>query len=210
MSTLVLSPTTQSEKDTRPTLIPSAKNLSELRVLRMPEGGIDRLSFVVWDTIEVLGMGEDTVELRGHYIIERANPTDADWANASVDIVMREMKVTGFSEKFGHITASVNHGIGRQSRGQVRPGTVYPGIEDSPKLCEMEGYMKFDLPSVPITVFNKEPIQLRHHITHIPPIGQGGGTQGRVAVDLYPITDPDGPPVAILRQVKTHIGGWLK
>jgi hypothetical protein len=209
MSTLVLDPKTQSGQGTTSGLIPSAKTLSDLRVLAMPEGGTDRLSFLVWDTIEVLGLGEDTVELRGHYIIERANPTASDWASASVDIVMREMRVTGLSQKFGPINASVNHGIGKQSRGQVRPGTIYPGVADSPKLCEMEGYMMFELPSVPITVFNKEPILLRHSITHIPPVGQGGGTQGRVAIDLYPTTDPDGPPVAVLRQVKTHIGGWL-
>jgi hypothetical protein len=210
MSAVVLDPNTLAEQTTTSALIPSAKSLSELRVLAMPEAGTDRLNFIVWDTIEVMGVGEDTVELRGHYIIERATPTSGDWADASVDIVMREMSVTGYSVKFGPINASVNHSIGKPSRGQVRAGTVYPGIADSPKLCEMEGYMKFELPGVPITVFNKEPILLRHHITHIPPIGQGGGTQGRVAVDLYPLTDPDGPPVAVLRQVKTHIGGWQK
>ena len=58
------------------------------------------------------------------------------------------------------------------------------------------------------TLFNKEPIVLRHTITHIPPIGQGGGTQGRVAVNLYRSDDPEAPPLAILREVKTHIGMW--
>jgi len=209
MSTLVLNPETLSERDTKLTLIPSAKSLSELRVLAMPEGGIDRLSFMVWDTIEVLGFGVDTVELQGHYIIERANPTAPDWAAASVDIRMLEMSVKGFSQKFGPVRASVNDAIGRPSQGQVKAGTIYPGVADSPKLCEMNGYMKFELAAVPITVFNKEPIVLQHRITHIPPIGQGGGTLGEVSINLYPIDDPDGSPVAVLRQVKTHIGGWL-
>jgi hypothetical protein len=208
MSTLVLNRKTSSDQHAGSTLMPSAKSLSELRVLAMPEGGVDRLNFVVWDTIEVLGLGEDTVEMKGHYIIERANPTATDWVSASVDIVMLEMSVTGVSEKFGPIHASVNQGIGRQSRGQVKAGTLYPGIPDSPKMCEMHGYMNFELSAVPITVFNKEAIVLQHNITHIPPIGQGGGTQGLVAVDLYPVHDPDGPPVAVLRRVKTHIGGW--
>jgi Family of unknown function (DUF6073) len=206
--TLVLSPKTASPPEAT-NLVPSAKTLSELRLLAMPEGGIDRLSFIVWDTIEVLGIGEDTVELKGYYNIERANPTASDWASASVDIRMLEMSVTGFSQKFGPIHASVNHDIGKLSQGQVQAGTVYPGIADAPKLCEMNGYMKFELSEVPITVFNKEPIILQHRITHIPPIGQGGGTLGRVAINLYPVNDPDGQPVAILRQVKTHIGSWL-
>jgi hypothetical protein len=210
MSTVVLSPKTILEQDTSSALVPSAKTLSDLRLLAMPEGGTDRLNFLVWDTIEVLGVGEDTVELKGHYIIERATPTATDWASASVDIVMLEMNVEGVSQKFGPIRASVNHEIGKKSRGQVRPGTIYPGIVDSPKMCEMEGFMNFELSAVPITVFNKEPILLQHRITHIPPVGQGGGTQGQVSIDLYASNDPDGPPVAVLRQVKTHIGGWLK
>lgn len=189
-------------------LAPSPKSLSDLHLFTMPEGGLDQLNFVTWDTIDVMGMGEDTVELRGHYAIERANPTSADWQEASVDIRMRELNVQGVSEKFGRIRASVNHDIGKPSGGKVRSGTTYPGIADSPKLCVMEGHMTFELPDAGVTVFNKEPIILQHNITHIPPIGQGGGTRGRVEVPLYRTDDPDGPPAAILRQVKTHIGSW--
>ena len=207
--TIADNPDVQVNENGHSALMPSPKSLSELRVLTMPKGGVDKLNFIAWDTIEVIGFGEDTVELKGHYVIDRANPTDSDWANASVDIRMLEMSVEGVSQKFGPIHASVNYDIGIESRGQVRAGTVYPGIEDSPKLCEMEGYMKFEVPGVPITVFNKERILLQHKITHIPPIGQGGGT-GEVAVKLYNVEDPDGPPVAILKQVKTHIGSWQR
>jgi len=191
-------------------LPPSPKSLAELQLFTMPKGGVDRLNFVTWDSIEVLGLGEDTIELRGHYVIERADPTSADWREASVDIRMRELSVAGVSEKFGRLHASVNDNIGKQSGGQVRPGTALGGFADSPKMCEMFGYMKFDLPDAGMTVFNKEPILLQHTITHIPPIGQGGGTRGRVEVHLYRTDDPDGPPVATLRQVKTHIGSWLE
>lgn len=198
----------------KPTLVESPKSLSDLRLFTMPQGGLDRLRFVTWDTIEVVGHGEDTVELRGYYVIERADPTSADWREASVDIFMRELSLSGVSQKFGRVYASVNHDAGKQSGGQVRAGTAYPRIEDSPvidtpKLCTMLGHMKFELPDAGVTVFNKEPIVLRHKITHIPPIGQGGGTQGRVEVNLYSVDNPDGPPVAILREVKTHIGAWL-
>jgi hypothetical protein len=191
------------------TLVPSAKKLSDLRILTMPQAGIDRLSFMTWDTIEVPGFGEDTFELRGYYVIERANPTSAIWHQGSVDIMMLELSVSGISSKFGRVHVSTNPDIGRQSGGQVRPGTRYPGVPDSPKMCEMSGYMQFALADQGMTVFNKEPILLRHLITHIPPIGQGGGTQGRVAIDLYRKDNPEGPPVAILREVRTHIGSWM-
>jgi Family of unknown function (DUF6073) len=189
-------------------LAPSPKSLDELRLFTMPESGTDELTFLTWDTIEVPGFGEDTVELTGHYRIEREDPTSADWQEASVTIHMRELALTGTSEKFGRLTASVNDDIGKESRGEVKAGTTYPGIADSPKMCVMEGYMKFELPDIGITVFNKEPIVLQHTITHIPPIGQGGGTRGRVAVNLYADAAESTAPLAILRQVKTHIGAW--
>lgn len=201
--------TTVVQVEKAPTLVPSPKSLSELHLFTMPEGGLDRLNFVTWDTIDVLGLGEDTIELRGYYVIERANPSAADWREASVNIFMRELSVTGVSQKFGRIHASVNNAFGKQSGGQVQAGTTYEGFVDSPKLCVMEGYMKFDLLDAGFTVFNKDPIVLQHNITHIPPVGQGGGTRGRVAVNLYRMDDPDGAPVAILHQVKTHIGAWL-
>ncbi|MCA1707027.1 MAG: DUF6073 family protein [Actinobacteria bacterium] len=189
-------------------LRPSPKALDDLRLFTVPEGGTDRLDFITWDTVEVLGMGEDVVELHGHYLIERATPTASDWASAAIDITMLELSVAGVSQMFGPLRASINYDIGKPSRGQVKEGTLYPGVVDSPKMCIMEGFMKFELPSAGVTVFNKDAIVLQHNITHVPPIGQGGGTRGRVAVDLHRVEDPDGPPVAILRQVKTHIGAW--
>lgn len=195
-------------------LVPSPKSVSELQLFTMPQGGIDRLNFQTWDTISVALPGqdliEDTIELRGYYQIERKTPTSSNWRDASVDIYMREMFVVGNSQHFGRLQVGVNNDIGKESRGQVKPGTIYDSPVDSPKMCEMEGYMKFDLTDLGIVLFNKEPIQLRHSITHIPPVGQGGGTREGVAINLYRTTEPDGPPMAILHKVKTHIGAWLE
>ena len=193
----------------------SPKNLEDLRVMRVPRGGVDRLNFETWDTIEVVGSDplsdriRDIVHLRGYYMIERAMPTSSNWSSASVDIYMREMLVEGASAKFGRIRASVNHDVEEESRGQVRAGTIHDSPIDSPKMCEMDAYMKFELPDLGVSVFNKEAIHLQHSITHIPPVGQGGGTPGEVEIALYNTADPDGVPIAFLRRVKTHIGAWL-
>ncbi|HQU84246.1 MAG TPA: DUF6073 family protein [Pyrinomonadaceae bacterium] len=197
------------ERNNELNLLPNPKTLADLRIQVMPEGGVDKLNFIAWDTIDVTGYGKETVELRGYYVIDRANPTDSDWEKASVDIRMAEMNIEGESKLFGKVHASVNYERGIESRGQVRAGTVYPGVADSPKLCEMEGYMKFEMPDIGLTAFNKDKILLQHKITHIPPVGQGGGT-GEVAINLYNVEDPDGAPIAILRQVKTHIGSWIR
>jgi hypothetical protein len=196
------------QKQVTRTLVPSPKSLSELQLFTMPEGGVDRLRFITWDTIEVIGMGEEVIEFQGYYAIERSTPTLAEWQEASIDITMRELSVDGVSPRFGRIHASVNPDIGKTSGGQVRSGTTYAAA-DSPKLCQMNGYMQFELQDMGMTVFNKEPILLEHNITHVPPVGQGGGTKERVDIPLYRKDAPESDPVAILHLVKTHIGAWL-
>lgn len=197
-----------TQKATR-ALVPSPKSLEELQLLTMPEGGTDRLNFLTWDTIEMIGQGEEVIEFHGFYAIQRDNPTSADWREASVDITMKELNVDGVSPTLGRIHASVNPDlVGKKSGGQVLAGTIYDAA-DSPKMCHMDGYMQFDMKDLGLVVFNKEPIELEHSITHIPPVGQGGGTKERVSVKLYRKDAPDGEPVAILHRVKTHIGSWL-
>lgn len=190
-------------------LAPNVKRVRDLQKSVMPEGGVDRLKFFTWDTIEVPGMGEDVIFLRGNYVIEREDPTSASWEEASVNIWMRELSVAGVSRKFGRVRVSVNDQIGKRSGGQVRPGTVYDELPDSPKMCEMYGYMQFEMLDAGITVFNKTAIELRHRITTIPPIMEGGGTDEGVVTPLYDVARPDGEPVAFLKKVKTHIAGWL-
>jgi hypothetical protein len=189
-------------------LVSSPKSLDELQLFTMPEGGTDRLNFITWDTIEVIGKGEEVIEFHGSYTIERATPTSADWAEASVNIYMRELSLEGTSSFVGRIRASVSPDPSRTSGGQVRPGTTYTA-PDSPKMCQMYGYVQFELIDLGMTVFNKDAILLEHNITHIPPVGQGGGTKERVDIPLYRTEDPDGAPVAFLHRVKTHIGSWL-
>lgn len=197
------------QKQVTKSLVPSPKSLAELQLFTMSEGGVDRLNFITWDTIEIIGQGEEVIEFHGHYAIERATPTSADWHDASIDITMRELSVDGVSTHVGRIHASVNPDLGKVSGGQVRTGTTYDAV-DSPKLCQMYGYMQFELLDMGMTVFNKEPIVLEHNITHVPPVGQGGGTKERVDVLLYRKDAPDSSPVAILHKVKTHIGAWLE
>lgn len=197
------------QSQTGAVLAPSVKRLADLHKFEMREGGVDRLKFFTWDTIMVPGIGEDVVFLRGNYVIEREDPTSADWDQASVHIHMRELSVAGVSEKFGRVRVGVSHETGRESGGQVLPGTVYEGLPQSPKMCEMHGYMQFELLDHGLTVFNKTAIELRHRITSIPPVGEGGGTEEGVVTPLYNLAKPDGEPVAYLRKVKTHIAGWL-
>jgi Family of unknown function (DUF6073) len=203
-----VSPTTKAEDG----FVPNASSLADLHPLRMPRGGTDRLRFETWDTFKVPGLDNPVkVHLEGRYTIERATPSSPDWVEGSIDIRMRELAVEGRHELLGRVIASVNEEIGLPSGGRVMPGTVYDDQPDEPKLCVMEGYMMFELPDQGMTVFNKQPIPLQHKITHVPPIGQGGGTpqQDFDGIELYRRDDPDGAPAATLLKVETHIGAWL-
>lgn len=187
----------------------SAKNISELKPFSMPVGGEDLLEFMAWDTIEVPGVGEETIELKGTYQIERQHPTSSDWNEAEIDIKMKKLDVKGISERLGRVEVSTNNEF-QQSQGRVQKGTAFTDIPTGgAKLCEMNNFAKFNLPDLGLTAFNKEPIELKHTITHVPPVGQGGGT-GDVRIPLFNVEDPDGEPVAYLKKVKTHIGDFCK
>lgn len=181
----------------------TAKKIEDLQPFKMPEGGEDLLDFVTWDTIEVPGVGEETIELKGTYMIQRDHPSCSNWNDASIDIKMKGLDVKGESEKLGKIEVSINEDY-KVSQGQVLPGTAVPSVESgAPKHCQMNNYAKFNLKDIGMTVFNKEPIELTHKITHVPPVGQGGGT-GDIKIPLYNMEDPDGKPVAYLKKLE-HI-----
>lgn len=187
----------------------TAKTIEELQPFKMPEGGEDLLEFVALDTIEVPGIGEETIELVGSYLIEREHPSSSDWNDAAIKIRMKGLDVEGESATLGKIKVSTNPEY-KTSEGNVTSGTAFPVVNTgAPKYCEMHNYAKFELPDLGLTAFNKEPIELKHTITHVPPVGQGGGT-GEIRIPLYNVKDPDGEPVAFLKKVKTHIGNFLK
>jgi hypothetical protein len=202
--------------------------LANLRLFTMPPAGEDHLYFEVTDVIEVPGKGEDTVHLAGTYTIRRAQPTTMDWATATIDVTMVDLDVRGRSPLFGEIHASLNPDA--RTLGRVGPAgggadevDVVPAAANGqmaqkprpkprpkPSPCQFAAYMRFTLPERGLVLVNKEPIQLLHKITHVPPIGQGGGTPGPVAVGFYDVRNLSGPPVVILKSVKTEIGEWVE
>jgi len=171
-----------------------------VRLFQVPGGGVDNLHFTVWDTIEVPGVGTDTVELRGSYTIRRHEPTTRQWQTAEMDIEMVQMNVAGTSGVLGNVQVSLNG---------TNVGHVFATeTPTSEKDCQVAGSVQIHLQDLGLTVFNKERVPLSHGITHIPPIGQGGSSP-EVRIALYDVNHPDGAPVAFLRKVRTQIGGYI-
>lgn len=172
-----------------------------VRLFQVPVAGDDYLHFTVWDTIEIPGVGSDTVELNGTYSIRRLESNSRDWKTANLTIQLLNMDVRGTSGVLGPVSVALNG---------TNVGHVHPtDSERTPKFCVVEGQVKITLHKLGATVFNKEPIPLAHYITHIPPIGQGGSSPDSMRIPLYNVADPNGAPVAYLLKVRTQIGGYV-
>lgn len=179
------------------------QRLNNLHLFNLPVGGVDHLYFEVNDTIEVPGVGEETVILDGTYRIQRSQPSTSDWETANIDVKMLDLDVTGTSKLFGRIHVQLNPA--QETVGKVK-GT---GSKTKPKPCSFKAYIQMTLLDKNMVLVNKEPVALEHLITHIPPIGQGGGNPEGTSYNLYNINNLNGPPVAVLKRIRTHIGPWV-
>jgi hypothetical protein len=181
----------------------SSQRLDNLHLFTVPAGGIDHLYFEVNDTIEVPGLGEETVTLDGTYRIQRSQPSTPDWETSNIDVKMLDLDVQGTSNLFGRIQVHLNPT--KETIGKVQGS----GKPKRPKPCSFKAYIQMTLLDRNMTLINKEPVALEHLITHIPPIGQGGGNPEGTFYYLYNVKDLDGPPVAVLKRIRTHIGPWV-
>jgi hypothetical protein len=181
-----------------------SQRLDNLHLFTVPTGGIDHLYFEVNDTIEVPGLGEETVTLDGTYRIQRSQPSTPDWETSNIDVKMLDLDVQGTSKLFGRIQVRLNPT--RETIGKVQGS----GKPKRPKPCSFKAYIQMTLLDRNMTLINKEPVALEHLITHIPPIGQGGGNPEGTYYYLYNVKDLDGPPVAVLKRIRTHIGPWVE
>jgi hypothetical protein len=163
-------------------------------------GGIDTLLFTVYDTISIAGIGTDIIELKGTFSVLRQPPSSTDWVSGTMEVEMIDLDLVGHSSILGNVRATLNPGY---------PTFGFVDIAESgnsTKACSFNAYIQLELLQIGKTVFNKEPVPLRHEITHIPPIGEGGGTHGEVDIKLYDISNPDNPSLATIIEVVTDIG----
>lgn len=179
-----------------------------IRPFAIPKGGTDRLHFTTWDLLEIPGVGEREIELSGEYEILRHHPSSSNWVDAAIDIEMKHLALRGTDDLLGEVRAFLLPSLAARSGGQVTQGTLQANRPDGAKHCEMGANVGFSVGRLAMTVVPKEPVRLIHSITHIPPVGQGGGT-GDVRLPLYNADDLGGQPVAYLRRVRTHIGEFV-
>ena len=91
------------------------------------------------DTIEVPGVGEETVTLDGTYRIQRSQPTTPDWETSTIDVKMLDLDVLGTSKLFGRIQVRLNPT--KETVGKVQGS----GKAKRPKPCSFKAYIQMTL-----------------------------------------------------------------
>jgi len=167
-------------------------------------GGIDNLSLSSTDTFSIPGRGEFKVDFNGYFRVARDNPTTSDWKTSEVYVNMVGIKLIGTSKQLGKITVNLNPNI--ISAGQVMPTTGAASV----KACRIAAGVTFSLPSMGMTVFNKEPILLMNNgIKSVPPVEDPNGAAHIYKLPLYDMKNPNGKPVVYLTSLRYTVGNYI-
>lgn len=173
-----------------------------------PPTGIDNLGITSTDKFYVPGKGEFEVHFKGYVRVARSRPTASDWVNAEVYTNLIEMKMVGQAEGLGSIHVSLNPDY--LSAGQLSTPFEDRCEEQPEKACRMAVGAFFTIPSLNITLFNREPIELTiDNVRAIPPAGNPG--LGRIyrMLPLFDRHNPGGAPAAYLTALNFAMGTYL-
>lgn len=173
-----------------------------------PPTGIDNLGITSTDKFFVPGKGEFEVQFKGYVRVARSRPTAGDWVNAEVYTNLIEMRMLGQAEGLGSINVSLNPDY--LSTGQLSTPFEDRCQVQPEKACRMAVGAFFGIPSLGITLFNKEPIELTiDNVRAIPPAGNPG--LGRIyrMLPLFDRRNPGGAPAAYLTALNFAMGTYL-
>jgi hypothetical protein len=173
-----------------------------------PPTGIDNLGITSTDKFYVPGKGEFTVNFQGYVRVARSRPSAGDWINAEVYTNLIEMRMLGQTNGMGSISVSLNPDY--LSTGQLSTPFEDRCLAQPEKACRMAVGAFFDVPSLGLTLFNKEPIELTiDNVRAIPPAGNPG--MGRIyrMLPLFDRNNPGGAPVAFLTALNFAMGTYL-
>jgi len=173
-----------------------------------PPPGIDNLGIFSTDTFVVPGKGQFTVDFRGYVRVARSKPTTDDWVSSEVYTNLIEMDMRGEAPGIGPIIVKLNPDF--LSAGQLRTPFADMNAEQPEKACRMAVGALFEIPTLGLALFNKEPIELTiDNVRAIPPAGNPG--RGRIyrMLPLFDRADPDGLPAAYLTGLKFEMGTYV-
>jgi hypothetical protein len=152
-----------AEKGTEaPDETPASPSAPQEETALFPPEGVDHLSMTVTVQVDIFGLGEDTVELKGTGIVHRSGPRGPDGNKMEGDLVSASLR--GNSKIFGNVVAMespIQHS--RCEYVCEGPGR-YRGYFD------INGW--FWLPEHDLMIFSAKPVHVTGSATSIPPVRQ--------------------------------------
>lgn len=177
---------------------------TEIKPFSATHGGIDNLALSSTDTFFIPGKGEYEVKFEGYFRVARNNPTSSHWAEAEWYVNMIELGLAGSHSDMGEVKVRLNPDA-------VSPGQVFPaGGRIRAAACRIATAAVFTLPSMKMSIFNKEPILLMNNaINAVPPVEDPNGEAHIYRLPLFDEKHPDGNPVAYLTRLRYSVGNYL-
>jgi hypothetical protein len=177
---------------------------TEIKPFSATHGGIDNLALSSIDTFFIPGRGEFEVKFEGYFRVARNNPTSPRWADAEWHVNMIELGLAGSHKDLGEVKVRLNSDA-------VSPGQVFAagGAIQAAK-CRIATAAVFTLPSMKLSVFNKEPILLMNNaINAVPPVEDPNGEAHIYRLPLFDVKQPDGSPAAYLTRLRYSVGNYI-
>jgi len=173
-----------------------------------PAAGIDNLGISSTDTFHVPGKGEVRADFIGYVRVARSKPSAAGWNESVVYTNLIELFMRGEAPGVGPILVTLNPDY-------LCTGCLWTPPEDMAcdqpaKACRMAVNALFEIPSLGMTLMNKEPILLTiNDVRAIPPAGNPGLGRIYEKLPLYDRANPDGEPVADITALKFAMGVYV-
>lgn len=173
-----------------------------------PPTGIDNLGISSTDRFYVPGTGEFVIDFSGYVRVARSKPSASDWVDAEVYTNLIEMRMVGHSDVLGDVIVALNPDY-------LSTGMLCTPFEDRAqaqpeKACRMAVGATFTLPSLGLTLCNREPIELTiDNVRAIPPAGNPGVGRIYRMLPLFRTDAPADPPRAYLTSLDFAMGTYL-
>jgi hypothetical protein len=191
------------------TALPDLYAPQKIEPFRATPGGIDNLNLSSTDTFVIPGLGQFDVDFKGYFRVARENPTTKDWATCDVYVNMLDLRLIGNSKDFGEIRVKLNPDV--LSAGQVfHTGSAKTEGDQPLGQCRIATSVTFEIPSLKLITFNKEPILLMNGgIRSIPPVEDPNGEAHIYYLPLFDMNGPNSNPAAYLSRLRYTVGNYI-
>lgn len=173
-----------------------------------PSGGADYLNLSTSISLDIAGIGKETLQMNGRFTVLRSHPGGPERANMIAEIL--QMDVRGKGDSVGEILVTTNPLRSSKCAKDAVASTVRAGT--FPEQLSYKG--TFDVYALVfaldfnLLLFNNEPLRVVAEVDRIPPITQKGDT-GEVKVPIFNFNEPREREVGFITRTDKLVGHFV-